>query len=58
MSVYQIDNCWSWYDELTVVQAVYNSYSARLFTAPRISEYAEQKRTKQNLIYAAVNVKR
>ena len=54
MSVYQIDNCWSWYDELTVVQAVYNSYSARLFTAPRISEYAEQKRTKQNLIYAAV----
>jgi len=25
---------------------------------PRISEYAEQKRTEQNLIYAAVNLKR
>jgi len=38
---------------LTVVSAVvYHSYGARLFTAhrpPRISEYAEEKRTEQNL---------
>jgi len=40
---------------------MYNSYGACLFTAetapPRISEYAEQKRTEQSLVYASVNLK-
>jgi len=42
--------------QLTVVGVVvYNSYGAHLFTAdtaspPRISEYAEERRTEQNLI--------
>jgi len=39
--------------QLTVVGlVVYHSYGAHLFTArrpPRISEYAEEKRTEQNL---------
>ena len=45
---------------MVVGAIVYHSYDARLFTPqrqPRISEYAEQKITEQNLVYAAINLK-